>query len=236
MSGARVGWKVLGVCGVVVGLVGVAIGLAQAESGAKWTVVEVAVKAGVEISSLEGGTGTLLTKVVGKNVEVSCTAVTAIGMNLESEGKVTEGSKVKFTGCITNVEGIAQTACKPKSGGELLGTIVTNELKGLLVLHEEAGGKKIGLTRLEPKTGETFAAVELGEKCGIGETLPVRGKLFLKDTALETTSREHLVTQGPLTDLWVLNKTAEHAASLDGSLKAALSEAHTAFEWGGTPG
>jgi hypothetical protein len=231
MIRSRLGLKVLGLCAMVLGL----MAFASAAQAAKWLINgtdAAALKAGVT-ATIEGASASLLTTVLSKSVEIKCTAANLLGVSLEGEGKVTEGGKVEFNGCTTAVGGEVQAACKPKAGGGELGKIITNEGKGQLVLHEEAGGTKVGLTRIEPKTGETFVTIELGEKCAIGETLPTRGKLFLKDPNVGTSSVTHLISEGPLTDLWVLNKTAEHKATIDGSATVALITPHSGVSWSG---
>jgi hypothetical protein len=179
--------------------------------------------------------GHLLTTVLGKKIDISCTGLTLLGVNLEGEGKVTEGSKAQFTGCVTKIESVEQPACKPKSGGGALGTIITNEVKGVLKLH--TGG--VAIIEFLPKTGETFVTFELGEKCSIGETLPIRGKVFIKSTvegtSVDKAALSHFFQEGPLTELWVLNKTVEHTATLDGAGKATLAGAHASLSWNGNP-
>ena len=76
----------------------------------------------------------------------------------------------------------------------------------------------------------------MGEECALGETVPLKGKLSLKDAELTELLIEHLFTQGPLTELWVLTNTAEHAVTIDGNANVMLSGAHEGVEWCGAPG
>jgi hypothetical protein len=214
---------------------------AQAEPTAKWLILETpngvvkdaAVLLAVVGGALENGTGSLLSKILGISVEILCTSLTPKNFHLEKEGSA--DGKLHFEGCLTKLNGVLNTKCKPKTAGAPEGLIETAALKGLLVLHTLAGGAVDKLVRLEPLVGETFATLNMGAECPIGELIPVRGKFFLKDCKelLLTHKVTHLVEQGPLTHLWVLNLTAEHAANLDGSTNLFLTGAHEGKEWGG---
>ena len=85
--------------------------------------------------------------------------------------------------------------------------------------------------------GEKFVTIETSEECSVGSKIPVIGKLTLKDCkgAFSTEQTEHLVEQGPLTELWTISKTAEHVATLDGSGILILGGAHAGLKWSGTP-
>jgi hypothetical protein len=231
----------LGLCVVVLGVMAFSASAAQAEVGAKWLILEtpggVVKDAAVLLAALggtlENNTGSLLTKVLGIAVEILCVSLTPKAFHLEKEGSV--DGKLHFDGCLTKLNGVLNTNCKPKTAGAPEGLIETAALKGLLILHELAGGAKDKLVRLEPLVGETFATLNMGAACPIGELIPVRGKFVIKDCKelLLEHKVAHLAEEGPLTDLWVLNKTAEHAAKLDGSTNLFLSGAHEGKEWGG---
>jgi len=274
MVRSRLGLKALALCGLVLGLMAFIVSAAQAEAGAKWNVVKagtselIEVKEGgllpfvgiKEIEKLKEANGeevkhaVLLTKIAGVKVEFLCTGAELTGTKLEKSGSLTSGGKVKFTGCLTKLNGATSAPCEPKAGGTEAGVIVTGPGKGLLVLHvvkETVGGKevelKIPITRIEHvpagKEGETateketLAVIELGKECSIGNKVPVIGKLTLEDPGGVTTeSVDHLIKEGPLTELWTISKTAEHVATIDGSALVALTEEHTGLKWNGIPG
>jgi hypothetical protein len=225
-----------GTCIAVLCTFAFAAGGAQAESGANWSILNSSgeFKTGAELkASVTGwmeGFGSLLTEVLGIQTEVSCTTASPIGMSLEGNGSLTNGSKVEFGGCSTRLNGFTNAECKPKAGGAFVGTILTNSMKGLLVLFLGQG-----YVRFEPASGETLATLNLGPECPIGELLPVRGKVYLEDSELKTWKETHLVRESLWTDLWVLNKTAEHDATLDGSGEAWLSFSHVGLIWSGQP-
>jgi hypothetical protein len=235
----------LGLCAALFGVMAFAASGAQA---AKWLILdktEKILKTAEELSPAVGGkidvTPVLHTEVLKIKFLVSCTSFTTVGVKLEGSGKVTEGGKVKFSGCKGETNGSPNANCTPKSKGEAEGVVLTNEGKGQLVLHEVSAGVKVGLTKLEPKTGTTFATLEMKEACPVGEKLPVNGVLYLKDSAVETLSKEHLIEEGPLTHLYATNTdNAEHAATITGSgwvfLEGTAAGAeHEGLKWSGMP-
>ena len=185
----------------------------------------------------------LTTKQVGIKFTITCTGFELVGINLEIGGTLTNGSKVRYTGCeaYETAPLTGPLACHVHSAGQSVGTILTAELKGELVLHtffdEPKPGEKVELkeilTKLEPKTGTTFATF-LTEKCVVPETSPINGKLFLKDGEKIATTHavKHLFEQGPLTSLWVGSDTAEHLeTSLAGSGWIKLGGAHAGLKF-----
>jgi hypothetical protein len=246
----------LGLCAVVLGVMAFSASAAQAETGAKWLILteetfknekgetEHKVKTAEELSAavqgeLENSDGSLLSKIVGIKVKFLCTAATLIGVKLEGNGSLTSGGRVKFTGCVTYLNEELAPECEPKTTGEPLGTLLSNEGKGLLVLHEPSPGVKEGVTRIEPKVGTTFITLTLGASCPIGNTVPIIGKLFVKDCEGKLTT--HLVTHlieelKALTKLWTISETPEHVATIDGSAKVFLAGVgHAGLAWGGMP-
>jgi hypothetical protein len=183
---------------------------------------------------LESSTTVLHAEILKVKFLVVCTGLNTKGVFLEGAGKVTEGGRVEFTGCTAETNGSPNANCKPKAGGGASGTIMTNEGKGQLVLHE--GG--VGLTKIEPKTGTTFVTLEMSEACPVGEKVQINGVLYIKDcqNMVELHLKEHLWEEGPLTDLWMTaTKNAEHTAHLLGSVWFFLTAAHTGLAWGGLP-
>jgi len=216
---------------------------AHGEPGAQWLVIDedgkaldtATLPAGLQWS-IENSDASLLTTLVGITVKVLCTASNLMGAGLVAEGKLKNGFIVKFTGCQTFLNGskTPSAACVPHSAGAPAETVETKPLKGLIVLHTG----KVKLVLVEPEMGETMATLLMGEACALGESISVNGKLYLKDceNALEIPQVEHLVEQGPLTDLWVQKKTAEHAVTLDGSAITLIGGLHLNRPWAGMPG
>lgn len=262
MIRSRLRLKALGLCAMALGLMALSAGAAQAEVGANWMLnganVTSTLLPEVQIGEIENKTASLLTKISGASVSFLCTGAQLIGAKLELEGKVTSGGKVKFTGCSTLLNGSLSGPCKPKGGGEPLGTVLTNAGKGLLVLHkfkEVVGGKEVELTeqltRIEPVTpGGAFATIEFDPEaeCSLPEKVPVFGVLYLKDCKNEgkVELASHLIEQGLLTHMYAISDTAEHAANIDGSATVVLGLAHEKFKdvegkellstWSGLPG
>jgi hypothetical protein len=229
----------LGLCAVVFGVMAFAASGAQAEATANWLILNAKseVKTGAELSATVAGnletgvTGILLTEVLKIPTRILCTSATLIGVSLEGTGSLTNGGKVQFSSCTVDTNGTLNEKCKPKAGGAEVGTILTNAGKGLLVL---IGG--VARTRIEPKEGETFATINMGAECPIGESIPVRGKLVIQDSEVTTHKEKHLITEDTVnTDLWVLNKTEEHKAKIDGSAEVFLTGAHATLSWSGDP-
>lgn len=235
MTRSRLGLEVLGLCALLLGVSSCAATSADAEAGAKWSIEKSNgefVDAGKLPSSLttngfEGGIGQLLTTILGVAVSFKCTAVELVGVKLEGEGHTTTGGKGKFSGCSTKLGGVEAKECQPRSPGSELGTIQTNETKGLLALH-----KGESIVRVEPKSGTTLATIQMGEECPIGENVPINGKLTLVDSLFGLTTVVHFVTQGALTELTAAGKFA----STDGTVLIKLSGEHVGRPWKGLPG
>ena len=224
MVRSRFGLKALGLCVLVLGLMGISAGVAQAEGG-KWFYEKAELKAELK-PSLEGeidGSATLKTKIIGKEVKFTCKEATLVSVKLEPEGKLTTGGSVKFGKCVTFLGGVESKACEPFTGAEK-GVVVTDKGKGLLALH--TGG--ITTTIIEPEVaGKAFGTIHMSELCSIGEEVPVFGKLFIKDTEVSKELVKHLITEGPLTSLYVISDTAEHLETkIEGGAKVFLGSTH----------
>jgi hypothetical protein len=243
----------MGLCAVIFGVMAMSASSAQALS-LDWLVLNAA---GTVATLIEGSPVNLLVKLVGEKdsadltllaktlgikVIFTCTNFEISSTNpihLAAAGKLTEGGKIKFTGCEAYKEGTLTGAlgCHVKTSGAAEGTIETTEGKGELVLHELAGGGKEVLTKLEPKTaGGAFATI-LTSGCVLPESNKVSGVLYLKDCLGKATTHEvkHLVEQGPLTSLVYGSHSVEHLeTSLDGSgwIKLGASTIdHTGLKW-----
>jgi hypothetical protein len=237
MTRSRLG--LLGLCAVILGVTAISAGSAQA--ALSWLVLNAAGTTATELKAAlvaekDSQHISLLTKQLNYRAAITCTNLELVGFNLEAGGKLTEGGKIKFTGCEAFAKGILEEpmGCHIKSSGAAAGTIVTNELKGELVLHTLAAGGTEVLTKIEPKTAGGPILNFLTEECILPETNPVRGVLFLKDCEklITTHAVKHLFEQGPLTSLYVGSHTVEHLeTSIDGSIWLKLGGAHTGLKW-----
>jgi hypothetical protein len=258
---SKLGLKALGLCAMVLGLVAISAGAAQADVGAHWNVngksYETSEKEKAEGTTIEktlpvelGAAletdGTLLSKALGgTSFNILCT-----GMNFENAVlKAVGGSlgRIRFSGCKIFLGGKESVPCEPHTvtgGVDERGVILTVLLKDLIVLHEEEvspGVKKNEpVDRLEPEEGETFVTIQTSAECSVGGKagIPVIGKFTLKDCQHE--GRVEKVTHlgdelAALTEMWILSKTVEHKATIDGSANVSLIKAHEKLTWSGTP-
>jgi hypothetical protein len=212
---------------MVFGIMAFGASAAQATPGAKWLILHEgalhepsnANPAQIE-GSIENNTASLLTKISGSAVKILCTAGNLENAFLVSNGTVKEGARVTFTGCKIYIKEIENPSCVPHSPGTAAGTVRTEAGHALLVLHEPSAGVHEDFTKILPDNAESkFGTVEVGELCPLPEKIPIFGVLYVKDceNAALTHLEKHLITQAPLTHLYALTDTAEHAANIDGS-------------------
>jgi hypothetical protein len=229
---------------MVLGLMAFSATAAQAEVGAKWLILTSGgvLKTGselpAEINTEAETTAILHSKIAGIAVLYEC-----LGQGLTGNPKLgANGSistfQIRFSGCITKLNGVTSKACEPKAGGTESGVLKTLSLDALVVLHELTGGVKDDIIKVLPVTGNVYLHFELGELCSIGENVLVIGSLALKDC--ENLALTHLVKHlvevfGPLTKLFVISETPEHAATLLGSAWAFLAGADTGLKWSWDP-
>ncbi|MDX6608947.1 MAG: hypothetical protein QOF85_872 [Solirubrobacterales bacterium] len=270
MARSRLGLKALGLCALVFGLIVVAAGTVQAEATSKWVLVKPSIELltvgvpndtllpEVQISEIEelkdekdpGKHLVLLTKSGTNTITLLCSAAeleNAAGTGppkLLLEGSIL--GRAKFTGCIFKINGTTQSVCKPHSKGSAEGTILTERVKGLIVLHELAGGIKDATVLLQPedkegKTITTFVTVILGvegaSECAVGELLSVGGELILADGqgTFTTEQATHLIEEFKgLQKLWAFK--SDNPASIDGSVVVELVGEHKGLNWAGIPG
>lgn len=236
----------IGCCVAVVGLMTFSVSPACAESGADWLLINAqgwTVFLEAEIGLREDSLLQVLhTKIGGASVLFSCTWIEAINAKLKVNGSIGEGTQIKFFNCSTSLNGALSKVCEPKDIVYGWGSIVTKPLHGLLVLHELAAGSKDELVSFLPdsvggKASEILATIEMSKECSIGTKVPLIGKFTVKDCQglLLTHLVEHLLETGPLTEMWAISKTAEHAAALLGSAWAYLIGAHTGLQFSGDP-
>src|ERR1700710_1656691 len=225
---------VLGLCVIVLGLIAIPANSAQA--ALSWLVLNSPGTTATElkaelIGEKDSADLSLLKKLLGIKGAITCTNIELLGANLETGGTLTNGFKAKFTGCEAYGKGTLEDPlkCKVHSAGQAVGTILTNELKGELVLHEIKAGVKEVLAKIEAKTAGGALATILTEGCALPESTPVKGVVFLKDCEKTATTHlvKHLIEQGSLTSLFVGTDTVEHLeTSLDGSAWVKLGGPH----------
>jgi len=183
-----------------------------------------------------------------------CTTIETLNAKLQEEGiigntvvtnalglKEGRGSKIKFSGCTTDLNGVPAPECTPEDksaeGGK--GTILTKLIHGLLKLHVLASDEvKDDVVKILPDEGEILATISLPAGCPEGTSVPVIGALTLKDSENLALTHivEHLVEAFlPLTELWTISKTEEHRATLLGSAWARLTGEHEGLKWSGDP-
>jgi hypothetical protein len=231
MTRSRLGLRTSCLCVLIFSLM--AIGASVAQALPEWTYLT----AGGELRNM----GDLLPEVQfssdpeltllfttkgGTKVAISCKTIsTSTPIKLREGGKSTEGS-LKFTGCITKLNGVTSAGCEPRTGAEK-GVIKSKLILLLIVLHEGAPA-----VLEEPEVGQEMASIELGELCAIGETIPLKGHALWKDCENKFTT--HLVTH-----LWspllVTYEAVGVPASLDGSVFVKLAGAHEGLRWAGLP-
>jgi hypothetical protein len=233
MIRSRLGLKALVLSGLVLGMMAFATSAAQAEVGAKWQVKGADVGSlapQLVIEKLENETASLFFKTAGGvEVEILCKAASFDeGGKLIANGTISLG-RILFTSCVTLLNKVLSTKCKPKTAGKALGEILSEKATGLIVL--DVGNN---LVKLTPDVGTKFAEIELGETCAIGEAVPVTGELFIKDckgnASFIAEEKTHLIEEG-LTKLLALGQPAK----LIGSAVLALGGVHVGALWSGKP-
>lgn len=208
MSRSRLG--LISLCVVVLGLLAFA---ASSASAAEWLIlnskgeVKTAAEMPVELAGeFDTPNGTLDTHLTGIHIEVQCTKATLLGMKLEGEGKITNGSKAKYESC--TVPTPVGKICTVKSPGAAVGTITTKELKGQLQTNGEI--------LIEPKTGTVLAELVFeGAECTLPEgAQAINGVLWLRDCEgkPETHLVKHLIVESTAHGhtLFIGADTAEH--------------------------
>lgn len=178
---------------------------------------------------------TMETHVVKLNPAITCTTFELIGSNLEKEGTLTLGSKIRFTGCEVYAKSPLEKplGCHIHTAGKPAGTIESNELKGELVLHEKDTEP---LIRIKP-SGSTLATL-LTSECTVPEVMAITGILYFKDCEgrIEVHQVKHLIEENFRTSMSVGADTVEHLeTNFVGSAWLELSGAHSGLAWAAKP-
>jgi hypothetical protein len=257
--------KILGLCTLALAVMAISAGSAQAEKGAFWLVSGVKISEALLPSlggSLVNNTGKLLAKIGANSFHITCTAATTVGAHLvEPNGSLL--GQVKFSGCkLFKLVGETATllgACEPHVGAEK-GVIITNEGKGLILLHEFSAGVKEGVVDLEPKVGNVFATIVSSEECAFGEKIVVGGfknakgeevvtklvvsnvekleiekEKFIEENNFLKDQVTHVIKELPALTKLYINKNEANVASIDGSANIFLTGAHEGLTWAGHP-
>jgi hypothetical protein len=208
-----------------------AFATAQAESTPEWKLAPPGEAIGpelpVQVVAKAETALTLTTKIIGSKVEVACEKASL------SEALLEAGSKGKGQSPLRRLQNHRQR-CRAgqlrTESGRRKGAIATVEVKSQLSLHE---GET--LVRLEPMVGETFATSESTESCAIGEKIPIKGILYVKETGgkFRVNEATHVVEEGTLTTLFVISNTAEHKATVAGKVSLTLTGEHFGSQWSG---
>src|SRR6476469_4120031 len=241
----------LGLCAVVVGMMAMSAVAAQ-DATLNLLILNAEKTTATELKAALTGKrasahASLHGEVAGLKIAVTCTAFTLEGVNLELNGKLTEGGKVTFTGCkVYKAAPLTEEyKCTVKSPLAATGTVASGEGKGELVLHTFAKHeiakevfeelKKL-LTKIEPKAGPTgnFATLRFeGAECPLPEVNQVHGTLYAEDSKATMHELEHTIKEGPLTALYVGGHSAKQleVTKILGEAKIALAGAHVGLHW-----
>ena len=229
----------LGLCAMVLGLM--AFSATGAHAAGTWLILDedgtllTGEELPAEVQLKTDTEGVLHSEILGIKVLFLCTTIKTVNAKIFGAGAIgkgpgeEKGSKVLFSGCSTDLNGKPASECTPTDPADGKGTIVTKFLHALAALHE---GQDIVI--ILPDEGKNFATIALPAACVIGTSVPVIGTLALKDCENLALVHliEHLVEQfSPLTKLFTISETLEHAASLLGSAWAFLAGVHEGLEW-----
>jgi hypothetical protein len=244
----------LGLCAMVFGLM--AFSATGAQASGTWLILNAAkeLKSGVELPAileLEKDSPVLIlhSEILKIKVLFLCTGIRTVNAKIFGAGAIGKGpgeekeSKVLFSGCTTDLKGVAEPKCIPTDPVDGAGFVVTEFLHALAELHKlEVGGALDDIVTVLPDAvGGAFAKIVLPAGCVIGTSVPVFGTLALKDCeslavgceSLALTHLEkHLVEPfTSLTKLFTISDTPEHAATLLGSAWARLDGPHEGLAW-----
>jgi hypothetical protein len=233
-------WRTLGVCLMLLSFLVVGASAAQAKKMIIWRVNGANISTAklspiLQVQEIPGKDLVLLSKIEGKKVEVLCTAASFTGVQLEMEGLIGRNAQIRFSGCVTKIDGVTSPPCEPHVGTEK-GVFLTGVLSNSFTVFEGSG-----IFSLAPLTGETFATIspieeKEGKKaeCVIGKkftSISVLGSLSLTGT-VKAESSTHSFSLGSSTALWLVSKTEEHKVTVDGgSFVLGLSGEHSGMGW-----
>src|SRR6476469_2351257 len=228
----------LGLCTVVFGAMAISAIGAQAATY-KWLILNSSKTTATELKApltakLESTHLTLYAEVADLNIAITFTALTLNNINLELNGRLTDGGKIVLTGCKVYKKAPLgeEYKCTVKTSGAATGTVETNELKGELELVGS-----VLLTKIEPKAGLTgnFATLRFeGAECVLPELNQLHGVLYLKDSNPTVHELEHLVTEDVAsTALYIGGHSTTQLNVTDflGNALISLTGAHSGLHW-----
>jgi len=232
---------ILGLCVLALGIVGAS----SAQAAVRWQVNGATVTTSEKLVGTLATTGILHTKIGGNEVLFECANGELVEARLEAAGAISTAgtpASVRFTSCITKINGITNPACLPKNNGTEEGVIATNQGTGQLALHST----KEGVTKIKSNVEETvgglkqpvYARIKMSAECPIGSNIPVIGpSLAVKDVlgnaGLEKEEKAHEIQEfEPLTEIWTLSRTEEHKAKVLGKAKITVVSGNA---WSGKP-
>lgn len=238
-------FTVLGACILALAFIVRGTSMANAETGAGWMLggksVGLSLVPTVKVQQLEvppGGSHpeASLTVAVAKtiSVQITCKNLETLNFTLQAEGG--GSGKLQFTECGVLViwNGKLFQTCSVSTNGKI-GTISTEMLKALIVLHEVEGGAKEPLVRVEPSAvGKPFTIVEIDEECSLlGGESQISGVFYLQDAGEQfgTEQVSHLFKEGPLTNV-IFNAAP---TKLAGSAVLSMTGSHVGLKWSGLP-
>ncbi len=224
--------RTLGVCYMLLVFLVVGANVAQAKKMIIWRVNGANISTAklspsVQVQETPGKDLIFLGTIKSNKVEILCTAASFSGVLLEMEGLTGRNAQIRFSGCVTKINGVTSAPCEPHVGTEK-GVLATSVLTNSFTLFEGTG-----TFSLAPLTGETFATINPAEEkvCTLGTSIPVLGSLSLA-APLKTESATHAFSLGSSTALWLVSKTEEHKVTVDGgSFVLGLSGEHSAMGW-----
>jgi hypothetical protein len=213
--------RILGLC-LIVGL-SLAILASQAQATSKWMTPPTGEPLPGEPAEVSGKVEkalALLSTSGSSTVEITCEGLAIEDGLLEAEGKISATGS--FKGCTTLLNGVTSKRCVPRSPAAAGGTIVTNRLKGLLVLHTLEGGASEALIELLPQSGTKLVSLEFGEGlCALPPLTDITGTLFVRDSngELEVEAESHLLEASPALGGVLFGG---NPATLDGAVRVSL--------------
>jgi len=246
----------LGLCTVAFGLMAFGASSAQAESGAKWLILNSAGEkkespvplAGAIDLEADSPVLVLHTEILKIKVLVLCTGAKAANANLLANGSIGKemvagqpvGTQFLFTGCTVDLNNVAAPECTPNDPVDGAGKIFTKPLHGLLVLYDLGGGVKDDVAKILPDAAalhSPFVTIVLPVGCPVGTSIPIIGELAVQDCekfALIHLAKHLVDVFTPLTSLFAISLTVEHQATLLGSVWTKLiGAAHMGLSWSG---
>jgi len=231
-----------GLLGLCVAIFGVMAFSASAAQGAATWLVEHNVLPEALLptldANLDGGDGTLLGTLVGIKFHILCKELKLNETHLVAPAKVL--GFVVFTKCevlelLADNTTMLLTKCNIPEG-----KVTSVKSIGSIILHEGNGA-----VEFKPEVGTTFATINMGPECPIGENVKVGGVFRVRDcvpSEFLTDKVTHLIespklglnASGESNELF-LNGNKKILATVDGSANVFLTGVHSGLTFAGHP-